>query len=49
MDFPPVRKPYFSEDQKRESFWVIFVSWAFQAGSAEINKKPCRNCDQDKL
>ncbi len=25
MDFPPVRKPFFSEDQRRESFWIIFL------------------------
>ncbi len=25
MDFPPVRKPYFSEDLKRETFWVKFL------------------------
>jgi membrane-associated phospholipid phosphatase len=25
MNLSPVRKPYFSEDPKRESFWVIFL------------------------
>ncbi len=25
MDYPPVRKPYFSEDPQRESFWIMFL------------------------
>lgn len=25
MDFPPVKKPYFSEDPHRESFWILFL------------------------
>lgn len=25
MEFAPVKKPYFSEDPKRESFWILFL------------------------
>ncbi len=25
MNFPPVSKPYFSDDPKRESFWLLFL------------------------
>lgn len=34
MNFPPVKKPYFSEDPKRESFWVKFLLGVMVISSA---------------